>query len=121
MKRPTKVLLGVATLAALAWSIYAVIVLSRLMLPMLRSGHVTAAWLDAFGAEVPGQVLGAVLMLAVLAIYLVHCGRNRHLRQGSRATWMVALAIGGTFVMPVYFVLHIWPDREPPPLPPRRS
>jgi hypothetical protein len=113
MKRSAKVTLGAVTLLPLGWTIWLLIQFGGFMLQALGHGSVSQDEFGQLQRLLWLHAIAALVMVLLLVVYFVLCLRNRRLVEGARIGWMVALLVGGIFVMPIYFALHVWPESPP--------
>jgi hypothetical protein len=57
------------------------------------------------------HLLTAVLMLGLVAFYIVYLLKTPHVEPGRKAVWAVIILLGHGIGMPIFFLMHIWPDR----------
>ncbi|MBI4743378.1 MAG: hypothetical protein HY776_00890 [Actinobacteria bacterium] len=112
MKKPTKIMLGIASLWPILYmTIFFVFTFSQVFLfsqegPMSPSSPPT--WfLVIFGLH----FLTMLWIFVLLIIYIVNVFRNNRVAKEKKALWAVVLFLGNVVAMPVYWYLYIW--REP--------
>jgi len=105
MKKPVKIILGVATL----W-------------PLLYMGFFFVSFFlpfFAFGPGLPASFEVLFLLhcftilwtLVLLIIYIVNVFTNDRVEKDTKALWAVVVFMGNVIAMPVYWYLYIW--RQP--------
>lgn len=112
MKKPTKFILGIATLWPILYmAIFFIFVFSQVFLfPQKEapspSGPPTR-FLVIFGLH----FLTMLWIFVLLIIYIVNLFRNERVPQDKKALWAAVLFLGNMVAMPIYWYLYIW--REP--------
>jgi hypothetical protein len=112
MKKPTKILLGIATL----WPLLYIIIFFAFMLSQaflisfrgdLSPGGPPTGFFILFGLH----LLTMLWIVALLIIYIINVFKNERVNKDKKALWAVVIFLGNMFAMPVYWYLYIW--REP--------
>ncbi len=61
--------------------------------------------------------ISPLYMLILSVIYIILIANNNHITGGEKTFWIIAIFIGGAFIMPVYWFNYIWKRAKgPPPL-----
>lgn len=58
------------------------------------------------------QMFSMALMLALMALYIVHVFRTDRVPADKKALWAVVLLLGNLFAMPIYWYFYIWPRAD---------
>ena len=110
MQKPTKVLLGVATL----WPIVYVFLFMAFFFSAIffgpgpaPSGSGTQPLMVLF---VGVHLLTMVLILALTVFYIVDIFRNQRVDKDKKALWAVVIFMGNAIAMPIYWYLYIWKE-----------
>ena len=110
MKKPTKVLLGLATL----WPFFYLILFFAVIFS-------TVVFMPGSGEPGPPPLIALILPLhlftmlagmALMVFYIVNVFRNDRVDTDKKALWAVVLFMGNMIAMPIYWYLYVW--REPP-------
>lgn len=108
MQKPTKVILGVATL----WPIVYVFLFMALFFSAIlfgpgpaESGSGTHPLMALF---VGVHLLTMLLILALTVFYIVDIFRNERVEKDKKALWAVVIFLGNVIAMPIYWYLYIW-------------
>ncbi len=115
MRRPAKVLLGIATLLPLLLlGLHFVLFMGMFLSaatghppPGGDQGGPPPLFFALFGLT----CLNMVVLVALLVFYMVDLFRNPRVPDNPRVLWAVVLFFGAPLAMPVYWFLYIW--REP--------
>ena len=56
-------------------------------------------------------VHGATMLISVLLLvfYVVHLFKTDHVPADKKTLWAIALFLGSTIAMPIYWFVHVWP------------
>ena len=112
MNKPTKLLLGLATLLPLAYVIFLFVSLFihfTSMIFRIPARDIFVEWFDPMFIV----HLGAMLWIMVLTvIYMVHIAKNAVLKNEMKAIWVMAVFMVNIFAMPIYWYLYIWRRRK---------
>lgn len=112
MKKPTKIILGIATLWPILYmAIFFVFIFSQVFLFSQKEAPSQSGpppkFLMIFGLH----FLTMLWIFALLIIYNVNVFRNNRVAKDKKALWAVVLFLGNMVAMPIYWYLYIW--REP--------
>jgi hypothetical protein len=111
MKKPVKVLLGLATLWPFSY-----------LIPFFTVIFSTVVFMPSSGEPGPPPLIALILplhlftMLAVMALmvfYIVNVFRNDRVDNDKKALWAVVLFMGNMIAMPIYWYLYVWRDTLP--------
>lgn len=116
MKKPGKVILGVATAMPLVYlGVFAVLFLSLFL--SVATGHLPPGTKTSGGGPPPAFIamfaLQCVMMtwtVVLLVIYIRDVFQNPRVAPDKRALWAVVLFLGNTIAMPIYWYLYVWRD-----------
>jgi hypothetical protein len=109
MKKPTKVLIGLATL----WPFLYVMLFFMFM---LSSVFFLPSEGPESGPPVGFMILFALHLLTMLGImaltvfYMVNVFRNERVDKDKKVLWAVVLFMGSMIAMPIYWYLYIWKE-----------
>ena len=110
MKKPTKILLGLASLWPLVYIVFFFIfVLSSFFFLSSSAGQ-------GVGPPVSFMVIFLLHLLTMLWImaltvfYIVNVFRNERVDKDKKALWAVVLFMGNMIAMPIYWYLYIWKE-----------
>jgi hypothetical protein len=117
MKKPTKVLLGLATLWPFVYLILFFVVIFS-----------TIVFVPGSGEPGPPPLIALILLLhlftmlagiALIVFYILNVFRNGRVDRDKKALWAVVLFMGSMIAMPIYWYLYIWRETPVPdsPLP----
>lgn len=113
MKKPTKILVGLASLWPFVYMIlFFIFFLSSFFFLSASPGQ-------EFGPPVGFIVIFLLHLLTMLWImaltifYIVNVFRNERVDKDKKALWAVVLFMGNMIAMPIYWYLYIW--KEPAP------
>jgi len=111
MSKGAKVLLGVLAFAPI---LYVFAFTGIIMTTFGNPGGGLLADPKAFAVlfAVHGSVM--LLIMGQLVFYVVHAlTKNPSFTDGTqKAVWALILFMGNMLAIPIYFMIHIWPDRE---------
>ena len=110
MKKPTKVLLGLATLWPFFYLILFFVVIFSTIVFVPGSGEPGPPPLIAL--ILPLHLFTMLASLALMVFYIVNVFRNDRVDKDKKGLWAVVLFMGNMIAMPIYWYLYIW--REPP-------
>ena len=112
MNKPTKLLLGLATLWPLAYAVFLFVSLFLHFTSMLFGVPQRNIFVELFD-HMFFVHLGTMLWIVALTVfYVVHVVKNPALKNDMKAVWAAAVAMGGVFAMPIYWYLFIWRTRK---------
>jgi hypothetical protein len=119
VKKPAKVLLGLATLWALVYPVFFAVGIAKfwatLYSRILTLANPETTDLPAVPFEylllIPPLLLTLVLVVALVAYYVRHAIASPRIPQEMKAVWIILLVLANVVVMPIYWYLYIW--REP--------
>lgn len=112
MKKPTKIVLGVATL----WlTLYPVVFVGLVFYLILLQSRMGAAHLKVSSIMIIALVslhLLYIFLLPTMGItYVVNVFKNDRVEKDKKIMWLVVLLLGLPIAAPIYWYLYIW--REP--------
>jgi hypothetical protein len=114
MNKPTKLLLGIATIWPLAYAIFLFVSLFFHFTSMIFGIPKRNVFLELFDTMFIVH-LGTMLWIMVLTVfYIVHVIKNPVLKNEMKAIWAAVVFMGSVFAMPVYWYLYVWRDRKEP-------
>jgi hypothetical protein len=118
MKKPTKVLLGLASLWPLLYMIFFFVFIFFSIFFISSSGDPGSGPPFFFFLIFPLHLLTMVLIMALTVFYIVNVFRNERVDKDKKALWAIVLFMGNMIAMPIYWYLYIWkePDSLPAPL-----
>ncbi len=112
MKKPAKILLGIATLWPFLYIIiFFAFMFSQVLLISLRGEPSHIGPPTFFIVLFSLHFLTMLWIFALLIIYIINVFKNERVDKDKKALWAVVLFLGNMFAMPVYWYLYIW--REP--------
>jgi succinate dehydrogenase/fumarate reductase cytochrome b subunit len=119
MRKPAKILLGIATIAPIVFMILMIVVIFSAFTSIsssARSGrHLNEdVFSSAIGAIFIVQMLAWLLTIGLTIFYIVNVFRNDRVAKDKKALWAVVLFLGNIMAMPVYWYLYIWREPEVP-------
>jgi len=110
MKKPTKVLLGLATLWPFFYLIlFFVVIFSTVV---FRPGSGESGPPPLIALILPLHLFTMLAVMGLMVFYIVNVFRNDRVDKDQKALWAVVLFMGNMIAMPIYWYLYIW--REPP-------
>jgi hypothetical protein len=112
MKKPTKLLLGLATLWPFSYLIFFFVTIFSLILFMPSAGEGESDFFPFLGVILPLHLFTMLSMMALIAFYIVNVFRNDRVEKDKKVLWTIVLFMGNMIAMPVYWYLYIW--RESP-------
>ena len=112
MKKPAKILLGIATLWPLLYMfIFFALIFSQVFF-MSQMGEPSHDGPPTFFIVLMSlHFLTMLWIFGLLIIYIINVFKNERVDKDKKALWAVVLFLGNMFAMPVYWYLYIW--REP--------
>ena len=118
MKKPTKILVDIATLWPFIYMVlFMLFMLSAFFFISSPGGNDTAPW--PFLIIFPLHILTMLAIMALTVFYMVNVFRNDRVDKDKKVLWAVVLFMGNMIAMPIYWYLYIWkePDVTSTPLP----
>ena len=113
MKKPTKILLAIAT----AWPVFYMVLFFAFVLSAVfladgseEGGPIASMFLIIF----PLHILTMLLIMGLTVFYIVNVFRNERVDKDKKALWAIVLFMGSMIAFPIYWYLYIW--REVPPV-----
>jgi hypothetical protein len=107
MKKPLKLLLGIATLWPFAYLVlFFVAIFSTIFFVPGSEGQTGAPPLIAL--ILPLHLLTMIAIMALMVFYIVNVFRNDRVEKDKKALWAVVLFMGNMIAMPIYWYLYIW-------------
>ena len=107
MTKPTKILLGLATLWPFFYMVlFFVFVFSSVL--FLSSPGSEAGEPVAFVTLFVLHLITMFVTLALTVFYIVNVFRNERVDKDKKVLWAVVLFMGNMIAMPVYWYLYIW-------------
>jgi len=52
--------------------------------------------------------------IGLLVFYIVHLFKTNHVPAANKALWGICLFMGSCVAMPIYWFMHVWPERAEP-------
>jgi hypothetical protein len=112
MKKPIKIILGVATLWPILYMIISfVFAFSQVFLFSQEEVPSSSGLPIDFRVFFGLHMLTIFWIFILLIIYIVNLFRNDRVAKDMKALWAVVLFMGNMIAMPIYWYLYIW--REP--------
>ena len=120
MKKPSKLLLGLATLWPFAYMIFFFVAVFSTILFMPKAGEGDSGFPLLFTIIFPLHFLTILSMFALTTFYIVNVFRNDRVEKDKKVLWAIVLFMGNMIAMPVYWYLYIWRESSdagsfPPP------
>ena len=112
MKKPVKILLGLATLWPFIYMIFFFFVIFSSFFFMSNSQGQESGFPVLFMVIFPLHFLTILWIMALTVFYMVNVFRNDLVEKDKKVLWAVVLFMGNMIAMPVYWYLYIW--KEPP-------
>ena len=111
MQKPTKVLLGIATL----WPIIYMFLFFAFVFSMalgLRGGdNIEPGGIQPMMALVFGlHLLTMLIIMALTVFYIVNVFRNDRVEKDKKALWAIVIFMGNAVAMPIYWYLYFWKE-----------
>jgi hypothetical protein len=111
MQKPTKVLLGIASLWPL---VYMFLFFAFVFLMAFRLGPSDGAGIPPAMAVVFGlHLMTMLLILALTVFYIVDVFRNERVDKDKKALWAIVIFMGNAIAMPIYWYLYFWKEPSP--------
>lgn len=116
MPRSLKLLLGAVTAVPLVLVGYLLARFLSVAIAVYDSGgsvYPARMW-DTFYGLLTVQVVTLAILVVLLGVYLWHflVHQARREANGQGALWVLALVFVPILAMPVYWLIHIWPEGE---------
>jgi hypothetical protein len=111
MKKPIKVLLGLATLWPFFYLILFFVVIFSTIVFMPGPGGEPPGPPPLIALILPLHLFTMPAVMALMVFYIVNVFRNDRVDKDKKALWAVVLFMGNMIAMPIYWYLYIW--REP--------
>ena len=109
MKKPTKILLGLASLWPFVYMIlFFVFILASFFLS--ASGGQQSGPPLLFLIIFPLHLLTMLWIMALTVFYMVNVFRNERVDKDKKVLWAVVLFMGNIIAMPIYWYLYIWKE-----------
>ena len=117
MQKPTKVLLGIASL----WPIVYMFLFFVFVFSMAFGfrGAEPEPGIPPMMALVFGlHLLTMLIIMALTVFYIVDVFRNERVEKDKKALWAIVIFMGNAIAMPIYWYLYFWKEPSPAnPLP----
>src|SRR5688500_12489902 len=123
MQKPTKVLLGIASL----WPVFYMFLFFGFIFSMalgFGGGAQPEPGIQPMMALVFGlHLLTMLVIMALTVFYIVDVFRNERVDKDKKALWAIVIFMGSMIAMPIYWYLYFWkePSTASPVLPPQLS
>ena len=114
MNKPVKLLLGILTIWPLIYAIFFFINFAQSFYLMVVHGSgetILYRWFD-FHTLLLIHLIIMVWNFILIVFYIIHAVRNGALKNEMKALWAAIIFMGSVLVMPVYWYLNIWRERE---------
>jgi hypothetical protein len=116
LSRPVKLLIGAATLWPLAYIVLFFVFVLTMVLSLARAPAPAppgpSAWPFAGFLVLMVLHMGtALLIFGLMAFYLLFVFKSDRVAADSKMMWALVIVFGNIVAMPVFFYLHIWPER----------
>jgi hypothetical protein len=119
MKKPTKILLGLATLWPFFYLILFFVVIFSTIVFMPGPGGEESGPPPLIALILPLHLLTMLAVMMLMVFYIVNVFRNARVDKDKKALWAVVLFMGNMIAMPIYWYLYIWRETSaidsPPP------
>ena len=112
MNKPIGLLLGIATLWSLAYTVFLFVSLFLHFTSMVFGIPQRNIFLEFFDTMFIVHLGTMLWIIALTVFYIVHVVKNPVLKNEMKAIWVVAVLMGSVFAMPVYWYLHVWRDKK---------
>lgn len=110
MKKPTKILLGLASLWPFVYVIlFFLFILSSVFFVFASSGQEAGPPLSLM-IIFPLHLLTMLWIMALTVFYIVDVFRNERVEKDKKVLWAVVLFMGNIIAMPIYWYLYIWKE-----------
>src|SRR5687767_12045275 len=112
MQKPTKVLLGIASL----WPIFYMFLFFVFVFSMAFGfrGSEPEPGIQPMMAVVFGlHLLTMLIILALTVFYIVDVFRNERVDKDKKALWAIVIFMGNAIAMPIYWYLYFWKEPSP--------
>lgn len=110
MKKPTKILVGLATLWPVVYMFLFFLFIVSTVFFVLPSTTREVGPPAAFVVLTLLHVLTMFVIMALMIIYIVDVFRNERVDKDKKVLWAVVLFMGNVIAMPVYWYLYIWKE-----------
>ncbi len=110
MKKPVKILLGIATLWPFIYMILFFVFIFSSFLFFSRSGAQRSGPPVFFLVIFPLHLLTMLWIMALTVFYMVNVFRNELVDKDKKVLWAVVLFMGNMIAMPIYWYVYIWKE-----------
>ena len=114
MNKPAKLLLGIATLLPLAYTIFLFISLFLHITSLIFGVPKRNIFLELFDTMFIVHLVTMLWIIVLTVFYIGPVVKNPVLKNEMKARWVVVVLMGSVFGIPVYWYLNIWRDRKKP-------
>jgi hypothetical protein len=110
MKKPTKILLGLASLWPLVYIVFFFIFILSSFFFLSSSAGQEHSPPVSFMVIFLLHLLTMLWIMALTVFYIVNVFRNERVDKDKKALWAVVLFMGNMIAMPIYWYLYIWKE-----------
>jgi hypothetical protein len=112
MKKPLKILLGLATVWPFAYMLLFFFVVFSSLFFVTGPGDPESGPPLFFLVLFPLHILTMFWITALTVFYMVNVFRNERVDKDKKVLWAVVLFMGNMIAMPIYWYLYIWKEQS---------
>src|SRR5687768_5537935 len=109
LNRPLALLVAVLTIAPWAYFVFFLSHFMPAFGTMSASSSPPDQFFQDFNLIFRLHLVMMALIVALMAVYIVHLFRTDRVPSDKKALWAVVLFLGNLLAMPVYWYLYMWP------------
>jgi hypothetical protein len=110
MKKPTKILVGIATLWPFIYMVLFMLFMFSAVFFIGGPGSGDTGVPLPFLLIFPLHLLTMLAIMALTVFYIVNVFRNERVDKDKKVLWAVVLFMGNMIAMPIYWYLYIWKE-----------
>ena len=110
MQKPTKVLLGLASVWPLVYTVLFIVFFFTTFLFRADPEGIQ----PAMAIILPLHLLTMLAVMALMVFYIVDIFRNNRVEKDKKALWAIVILMGGAIAMPIYWFIYFWKEPAVP-------
>ena len=110
MKKPTKVLLGIATLWPFVYIFFFFVFVFSTAFLFAGAGKPEPGVPPMIAIVFGLHLLTMLVVMALTVFYIVNVFRNDRVDKDKKALWAIVIFMGNAIAMPIYWYLYFWKD-----------